>query len=156
MRRQHAAVGWFAGLLLRVEHDGAGTIAEQHAGSPVVPVEDPRKRLGADHQPALERAGAEKIISGGEREHKSRANRLQVEGRSMMDGEGASTIRSIDCASIPASARAARAAWTAKCEVNSPSAAMWRCLIPVRCTIHSSEVSIRTARLALVRICRGR
>ena len=51
---------------------------------------------------------------------------------------------------------AARAALSAKCEVNSPSAAMWRCRIPVRCTIHSSEVSIRFASSALVRICCGR
>ena len=43
-------------LLLRVEHDGAGAIAEQHAGGAVVPVEDARKRLRADHQRALEAA----------------------------------------------------------------------------------------------------
>ena len=64
--------------------------------------------------------------------------------------------QSIDCASIPASASAARAALIARCEVNSPSAAMWRCRMPVRCTIHSSEVSIRAASSALVRICRGK
>ena len=53
-------------------------------------------------------------------------------------------------------ASAARAALVARCEVNSPSAAMWRSLMPVRCTIHSSDVSIRAASSALVRIRSGR
>ena len=170
MRGQNAAIGGFARLLLRFKHDGAGAIAEQHAGAAIVPVENSRECLGADHQRALERAGAQEIVGGGKREDEPRAHRLQVEGRAVVDAERrsaprprsagkvlsgvevASTIRSIDCASIPALASAARAAWIARSEVNSPSAAMWRCRMPVRCTIHSSEVSIRAASSALVRI----
>src|SRR6478609_9285925 len=74
-----------------------------------------------------------------------------VAGKVLSGVEVATTIRSIACASMPAWSRAARAALIARCEVNSPSAAMWRCRIPVRCTIHSSEVSIRAASSALVR-----
>ena len=51
------------------------------------------------------------------------------------------TIRSIDCASTLALSSAARAAFRPRSEVNSPSAAMWRSRMPVRCTIHSSDVS---------------
>src|ERR1700712_106449 len=53
-----------------------------------------------------------------------------VAGNVLSGVEVASTIRSIDCASTPASARAASAALIAKCEVNSPSAAMCRCRMP--------------------------
>ncbi len=85
MRCQDAAVGGLAGLPLGVEHDGAGTVPEQHAGSAVVPVENPRECLGADHQGALERACAQEIVRGGEREDKSGAYGLQVECRAVAD-----------------------------------------------------------------------
>ncbi len=55
--------------------------------------------------------------------------------------EVASTIRSIDCASTPAAVSAARAAASAMSAVVSPFAAMRRSRMPVRCVIHSSEVS---------------
>ena len=85
MRRQYAAVGGFARLRLGFKHDGAGTIAEQHARCPVVPVENPRECLGADHQSAFIGAAAQEIIGSGEREDKPRAYRLQVEGRAVVD-----------------------------------------------------------------------
>ena len=84
---RYAAVGGFARLLLRFEHDGAGAVAEQHAGAAVVPVENSRERLGADHQRALERAGAQEIVRGGQREDEPRAYRLQIEGRAVVDAE---------------------------------------------------------------------
>ncbi len=55
--------------------------------------------------------------------------------------EVASTIRSIDWASISAAASAARAAAMAMSDVVSPSAAMCRSRMPVRCVIQSSLVS---------------
>jgi len=67
MRRQDAAIGRGAGLLLRLEHDGAGAIAEQHAGRAVVPVEDAREGLGADHQRPLVRACAQERVGDRER-----------------------------------------------------------------------------------------
>ena len=67
MRRQHAAVARFARLRLRLQHDRAGAIAEQHAGATVVPVQNPRKCLGADYQRALEGARAQEIVGGRER-----------------------------------------------------------------------------------------
>ena len=85
MRRQYAAVGGFARLRQGFEHDGAGTIAEQHAGPSVVPIEYSRECLGADHQSAFIRAAAQEIVGSGEREDKPRAYRLQVEGRAVVD-----------------------------------------------------------------------
>ena len=76
-----------ARLLLRLQHHGAGAVAEQHAGGAVVPVEDARKGLGADHQRALVGAAAQEIVGGGQRKDEARADRLQVEGRAMVDAE---------------------------------------------------------------------
>ena len=84
MRGQHAAVGRLARLLLRLQHDGAGAVAEQHAGAAVVPVENARECLGADHQRALEGAGAQQVVGGREREDEAGAHRLQIERRAMM------------------------------------------------------------------------
>ena len=59
MRGYHAAVGGgLARLLLRLQNHRARAIAEQHAGAAIIPVEDARESLGADHQRALEGAGA--------------------------------------------------------------------------------------------------
>jgi hypothetical protein len=70
--------------------------------------------------------------------------------------EVASTTRSIDCASTPAAASAARAAASAMSDVVSPSAAMRRSRMPVRCMIHSSEVSTIRDRSALLSTRLGR
>ena len=87
MRRQHAAVARFARLRLRLEHDRAGAVAEQHAGAAVVPVENAREGLGADHQRALGGARAQEIVGGRERKHEAGADRLQVEGDAVVDAE---------------------------------------------------------------------
>src|ERR1700716_1936840 len=87
MRGQYPAVGGLAGLQLGVKHDRAGAIAKQHTGAAVVPVENSGECLGADHQRALERAGPQEIVRGGEREDKPRTYRLQVEGSTMVDAE---------------------------------------------------------------------
>ena len=77
-------------------------------------------------------------------------------GKVLSGVEVASTIRSIDWASTPAAASAARAACSAMSEVVSPSAAMWRSRMPVRCVIHSSEVSTICDSSALLRTRLGR
>ena len=87
MRGEDAAIGRRAGLVLRLEHDRAGAVAEQHAGAAIVPVENARERLRADHQRALVGAGAQEIVGGREREDEAGAHRLQIEGRAMMDAE---------------------------------------------------------------------
>ena len=67
----------------------------------------------------------------------------------------ASRIRSISSGSIPA-VRIARIAATAAMEaVVSCAAATRRSRIPVRDTIHSSDVSTNRSRSRLVRICDG-
>ena len=87
MRGEHAAVGRLTGLVLRLEHDRAGAVAEQHAGTAIVPVENARERLGADHQRALVGAAAQEIVGGRERKDEAGAHRLQIEGGAMMDAE---------------------------------------------------------------------
>src|SRR6266851_10172906 len=87
MSRQDATVGAGSRLRLGFEHNGAGAVAKQHAGSPVVPVEDAGERLGADHQRPLERASAQKTVGGGKREDKARTYRLQIECGPVVDPE---------------------------------------------------------------------
>jgi hypothetical protein len=76
-----------AGLRLRLEHHRSRAVAEQHAGAAVVPIEDARKGLRADHQRALECAGLEQGVDGRKTEHEARAHRLQIEGRAVVDAE---------------------------------------------------------------------
>ncbi len=92
VRGQHTGIRHGAGLLLRVQHDGAGAVAEQHAGGAIVPVENAREGFRADHQRALEGSAAQEIIRGRNREHKARAHRLKVERRAVMNAE-----RVLDC-----------------------------------------------------------
>ena len=65
--------------------------------------------------------------------------RVAVAGKVSSGVAVARTIRSRSEALMPAWASALSDALMARCEVNSPSAAMWRCLMPVRCWIHSSD-----------------
>src|SRR4051812_41387425 len=66
------------------------------------------------------------------------------------------TIRSMSPGTRPAFLIAAAAAATARLDVVSPSSAMRRSLMPVRSVIHSSDVSMRCSRSALVRVPSGR
>jgi hypothetical protein len=67
----------------------------------------------------------------------------------------ATTTRSISATETPASVKARSAAFTPMSEAASPGAAMRRSRIPLRVTIHSSEVSTRWAISALVRMRSG-
>src|SRR5882724_11899993 len=89
MRGQDAAVGRSARLVLRLEHDGTGAVAEQHAGAAVAPVEDPRKRLRTDDEGPLVAAAAQEIVGGRQRKDETGAYRLQIEGDAMIDAERA-------------------------------------------------------------------
>src|SRR3981081_4174927 len=84
---QDATVRGISRLRLGIQDTGAGPVAEQHAGAAVLPVEYPRKRLRPDHERALERTAAQKIVGRGEREHEARAYRLQIERRALVDAE---------------------------------------------------------------------
>ena len=79
-----------------------------------------------------------------------------VEGKVLSGVVVARTMRSMSSAVILAVASAARAAASARSAVVSPSAAIWRCLMPVRAVIHSSLVSTMRARSSLVRTRSGR
>ena len=73
----------FCGL----DHHRAGAVAEQHASRAVLPIEDAREGLGADHQRALELTAFQVIVGGGQGKHEARADRLHVEGCAMGDAE---------------------------------------------------------------------
>ena len=158
MRGQNAAVVAGPGCSLRFQHHRAGAIAEQHAGGAVVPVEDAREGLGADHQRALEAPGLQQSVGGRQRINKARADRLQVERGAVRDAkpactvtavagkvwsgvEVASTIRSIAWASTRRRSAPPLRRGCARSEVKLAVAAICRSRMPVRCTIHSSEVS---------------
>ena len=64
----------------RLQHDRPGAVAEQDAGRAVLPVEDAREGLGADHQRALVRAGGQELVGGRHGEDEAGADRLKVEG----------------------------------------------------------------------------
>src|SRR5262249_56189223 len=59
MRAEDAAVLARAGFALRLHHDRASAVAEQHASGAVAPIEDARKGLRPYHQRTLECAGLE-------------------------------------------------------------------------------------------------
>ena len=82
--------------------------------------------------------------------------RVAVEGNVWSGVAVAMTIASMSAAFTPAAESARSAARVARSEVSCPSAAMWRCPIPVRARIHSSEVSSRCESSSFVTMRSGR
>ena len=82
--------------------------------------------------------------------------RVAVAGKVSSGVEVAQTIMSSSSAAISARASACSAAFDPRSEVNSPSSASRRSRMPVRCLIHSSEVSTRRARSPLLMTRDGR
>ena len=64
----------------RPQHQRAGAVAEQDTGAAIVPVENARKRLGADHQRGSRLAEPKRIVGGGQRKDETGAHRLDIEG----------------------------------------------------------------------------
>src|SRR6266567_193853 len=79
-----------------------------------------------------------------------------LDGKIMSGVVVATTMRSSSDAEIPAAASACREAASARSLVSSPAAAIRRSQMPVLDRTHSSLVSIRRARSALVSTCAGR
>ena len=69
------------------EDHGARPVREQHAGRAVLPIDDARERLGADHECALRFAQAHELVGNAERIEKAGARRLQAERRAAVDAE---------------------------------------------------------------------
>jgi hypothetical protein len=72
---------------LRLEHDGAGAVAEEHAGGAVLPVEDAREGFGADDERALVGARDQELVGHRDRVDEARAHRLHIEGGALVDAE---------------------------------------------------------------------
>ena len=77
---QDAAIVRRALALLGLQHDRAGAVAEQHAGAAVVPVEDAREGLGADHQRGRGEAALDHAVGDRQSVDEAGADRLDVEG----------------------------------------------------------------------------
>ena len=71
----------------KIDHRGAGAVAEEHAGAAVVPVEDARGGLGADHQRARRELVLEEAVGGGNGIDEARADRLEVERGAVVHAE---------------------------------------------------------------------
>ena len=67
--------------------DRAGAITEQHAGSPIVPIQDPRVDFCTDNQRVPGRAVLDHVVGNAERVDKSAADRLYVECRTAARSE---------------------------------------------------------------------
>ena len=61
------------------QHDGAGAVAEQHAGGAVVEVEDAGEDFGADHQHVLRMAGLDEGVARRQCVDEAAAHGAQVE-----------------------------------------------------------------------------
>ena len=84
---QYAAIGRGALALLTLEHDRARAIAEQHAGPAVVPVQDAREGLRADHQRGAGQAVLDQAVGHGHTVDKARAHGLQIESGALVHSE---------------------------------------------------------------------
>ena len=73
-----------------------------------------------------------------------------VVGKAMSPVVVPTTMKSISPGSTPARSIACWAARSARSDVASSSATTWRSRMPVRCTIHSSDVATSFSRSALV------
>ena len=171
---EDTAFGLAIGQFDALEHGSAGTVAEQHAGGAVGPVEDAGIGLGADDQRAAGKAVLDEAVGGGNGEDEAGAHRLDVEGGAVMHAElvlhdgGCRRIGEIgrrrrhdDEVDVgDAEAGVLRAPPSPRLppdrRCTSPSAARWRWRMPVSWMIHSSEVSTRVDISALVIIRCGR
>ena len=77
--RQHTAVGGGPRPLLGLEDECTGPVAEKHAGGPVVPVENAREGLGADHQRGLRLSRLHEVVRRGKRVDEAGTHGLHVE-----------------------------------------------------------------------------
>ena len=173
MGREHAAFDC-AVTLGGLQHHRAGTVSEQDTGRPVLPVENARKGLRADHQCIACLTKPEKIIGDRKRIDEARADGLHIEGRALTYipsrswirvavagkvSSGVAVAQMMRSRSAPdrrAMASASSAALTPRSEVSSLSSATRRSRMPVRWRIHSSVVSTRLASSALVTTRDGR
>jgi hypothetical protein len=73
--------GQNARLFRGAEHHCAGTVAEQHAGAAIAPVQNAGEDLGADHKGVVRPAGPDESVGGGERVDETAAHGLDIKGR---------------------------------------------------------------------------
>jgi hypothetical protein len=139
---QEAAVGH------RLHDDGARPVSEEDERRAIVPVEDLREEVAADDERPPREARRDHAVGLREGVHETRA-------AGMSGVTVATTIRSTDDASTPASSSALRAAGAAMSVSASSFVAKRRSRMPVRSTIHSSVVSTNCSRSLFVKIRSG-
>ncbi len=79
--------GQDAGRFGRLQHHCSGTVAEQDAGRSILPVDDARQGLGADHQRTLRGAAGNEAVGHAQRIDETAAGRLDAERRASRDAE---------------------------------------------------------------------
>ena len=80
MRRQNTAIGARSFARPRFEHNARCAVAEKDAGSPVLPIENPRKGFGSDDKGSFVRSRGQEFVCRRQSEDKSRTDRLEIEG----------------------------------------------------------------------------
>ena len=170
--RDQAACWRFAGA----EQHRAGGVAEQHAGLAIGPVDHPAQGFRADHQRTARHAVTDELVGDDEAVKRAGAGRGNIEGESVERADlglhesgagGRGRVAGhrgdndeIDLAGVdPGEFERWRGILSRRVgampEVVSPSAAMWRSLMPVRLTIQGPFVATIFSRSALVRIFSG-
>ena len=87
MGRQYARRTVARFCLAGAHHQGARTVAEQHTGRPVVPIEYSRKRFRANDNGAIGLSQPDEVIGHGQRIDEARTHRLNVERSAAADAE---------------------------------------------------------------------
>lgn len=152
-----------------LEHHRAGTVGEEHGGGPVVGVGEARHAVGADEQDPTCRRGIDRPVRHHQRidelEHAALmlkappdkpsawCTAAEVAGTARSGVQVARTRRSTSVGDRAARSRARRPASVASDDTVPP---MRRSRIPERVAIHSSVVSRRASRSALVTTVSGK
>ena len=151
-----------------LEQHRTGPVPEEHRRGAVERIDDGAHEVGPDDYDSLVRTGGHQLRPNRQRVEKAGAGGGQIEppgtreselvldqtggGREEHVGRDGGDDKRVDIVRVPARACAInrRTASAPIMEVVSPGAPIRRSRIPVRVTIHSSEVSSRLASSALV------
>ena len=87
MRCQNAAISCRPLAFGGFQNDGAGAVAKQNAGGPVVPVENAGEGLRADDQHAPGKTGLDVAVSRRQGENEARTDRLDIKGRTVVHSQ---------------------------------------------------------------------
>ena len=150
------------------EHHRAGAVAEQHARGAIGVVDDARHHVGADDQRVVGRPGRHDLHGGGQRIREARAGRAEVEAPRLRRADFCCSMHAVlgkivSGVVVPTTMNPSLLGREARLAASRPrppaargrrsprpGSTMCRSRMPVRCRIHSSDVSTIFSRSALV------